>query len=347
MWRVLLDLLAATKRPLVVVDFETAGLGGAPPVEFAVLIWAPWRTPETDEETARVRLLVPPGLTSASSVRLNPGQPIDPGAMAVHGITDADVAGCPLWSDLEVRAYFQGLAAGNAAEGEGPAIWVGHNLQNADLAWGRRWGYFPPVEVDAADTLRMRYRLGREHPFPLAVDCIDPVYSELMPPGASYIPAIGFGLDAYAANLTGLHVGLVGQRPDGAHGALADACATARVFARLIDLWSPVWPARVQSLPAESNLRALLAAWDAPEPGAVSWDGWLTEDRFCAKDPLMSKGYAWRKGKHKGRPADCDPSYRAWVSGLPRVPTGNDGEAWCSQHTADILAGQRPVAVVR
>jgi DNA polymerase III epsilon subunit-like protein len=336
MWRVLLDLLAAAKRPLVVVDFETAGLGGAPPVEFAVMIWAPWRTPEDDEETTHVRSLVPPGLTYACSQRLNPGQPIDPGAMAVHGITDADVAGCPLWSDLEVQAFFQGLAAGDAAEGEGPAIWLGHNLQNADLAWGRRWGYFPPTEVDAVDTLRMRYRLGREHPFPLAVDgpdCVDARVSD----GPGHIPAIGWGLDAFAANLTGLHVGLVGQRPEASHGALADACATARVFARLIDLWSPVWPARVQGYAPELNLKALLAAWDEPEAGCVSWDGWL------AWTPDKS-GFVWRKGKFRGQPAHRD----AFVLDLPRLPTGDDAKPyWCSQHTADILAGLRPVAVVR
>lgn len=335
MWRVLLDLLTATKRPLVVVDFETAGLSGAPPVEFAVLIWAPWRTPEMDEETTRIRSLVPPGLWYACSQRLNPGGPIDPSTTAVHGITDEDVAACPLWSDIAVKAFFQGLAAGDAAEGEGPAVWVGHNLQNADLAWGRRWGYFPPVEVDAVDTLRMRYRLGREYPFPMAVDALESVGAGSM----DLAMCVGYGLDAFAANLTGMHVGLCGHRPDNAHGALADVCATARVFARMIDLWSPVWQPRVSSVPASVNLTALLAAWDAPEPGAVSWDGWLAA--------APSGGFTWRKGKHRGAAIDCDPGYRRWVSDLPRLPSGNDGEAWCSQHTADILAGQRPVAVVR
>lgn len=343
MWRVLLDLLAAARRPLVVVDFETAGLGGAPPVEFAVLIWAPWRTPEDDEETRAMRPHVPPGLTYACSQRLNPGQPIDPGATAVHGITDADVAACMPFSDLTVRGFFQGLAAGDAAEGDGQAVFVGHNVQAADLAWGRRWGYFPAAEVDAVDTLRMRYRLGKEHPFPLSVDCIDSVHAGRLPEGARYIPAVGFGLDAFAANLTGLHVGLCGVRPEGAHGAMADAAATARVLARMLDLWAPLWPARVVGLGADGNLRALLAALDAPEPGAVSWDGWLAEDRFSA-DPLCSKGYVWRKGKFKGRPAHRDQ----WVLDLPRLPTGiNETGWWCSQHTADILAGLRPMAAVR
>lgn len=337
MWRVLLDLLAAARRPLVVVDFETAGLGGAPPVEFAVLIWAPWRTPEDDEETRAMRPHVPPGLTYACSQRLNPGQPIDPGTTAVHGITDADVAGCMAYSDLTVRGFFQGLAAGDAAEGDGPAVFVGHNAQASDLAWGRRWGYFPAAEMDAVDTLRMRYRLGKEHPFPLSVDVVDPpAPSWVAGAGGWGCPAIGFGLDAFAANLTGLHVGLCGVRPEGAHGAMADAAATARVVARMLDLWAPLWPARVATLGADGNLRALLAALDAPEPGAVSWDGWLSSE---------SSGYVWRKGRYKGRPAHRDQ----YVLDRPRLPTGLDGLDgwWCSQHTADILAGLRPMAAVR
>lgn len=332
MWRVLLDLLAAARRPLVVIDFETAGLGGAPPVEFAVLIWAPWRTPEDDEETRTMRPHVPPGLTYACSQRLNPGQPIDPGATAVHGITDADVAGCMPYSDLTVRGFFQGLATGDAAEGDGPAVFVGHNAQAADLAWGRRWGYFPAAEVEAVDTLRMRYRLGKEHPFPLSVDATPPVCDG----DALHVPAIGFGLDAFAANLTGLHVGLCGVRPEGAHGAMADAAATARVLARMLDLWAPLWPARVAGLGADGNLRALLAALDAPEPHMVSWDGWLVR--------TAGGGHEWRKGKFKGQPAHRDQ----WVLDLPRLPTGiNETGWWCSQHTADILVGLRPMAAVR
>ena len=31
---------------------------------------------------------------------VNPGVPIEPGAQAVHGITDADLAGAPTWADV-------------------------------------------------------------------------------------------------------------------------------------------------------------------------------------------------------------------------------------------------------
>ena len=55
MWRRVLDLITRTRRPLVFFDFETAGLSGAPPVEFAALVWAPWCEPEMDALSVRAR----------------------------------------------------------------------------------------------------------------------------------------------------------------------------------------------------------------------------------------------------------------------------------------------------
>lgn len=324
MWRRLLDLLTAARRPLVVVDFETAGLSGAPPVEYAVLIWAPWREPEQDEETRATRPLVPPGLTYASSQRLHPRRAIDPGAMAVHGIRDEDVALCMPYDCEQVRGFFHALAAGDATENEGPAVWCGHNAQGADIAWMRLWGYLPDAEVDAIDTMRIARRLAKEHPFPMSPDLAD-----------GLAPCVGHGLDAYASSLTGLHVGLLGTRPDGAHGAMADGAATARCLARMLDLWDLLWPPAQKGVSPTAALAAMLAALDAPEPGATSWDGWLT---------ATPAGYVWRKGKFRDRPAHRDD----WVLRLPRLPTGIDGESWwCSQQTADILAGLRPMAAVR
>ena len=324
MWQVLLDILSAVRRPLVVVDFETAGLGGAPPVEFAVLIWAPWRAPEDDETTRRVRHLVPPGLTYACVQRLDPGQAIDPGATRIHGIKDADVrgVGLPAWNDLEVQGFFRGLAAGDAAE--------------ADLPWARRWGYLPPDELDTIDTLRLVRRLAREMPHPMTVDMVAPFDGEI----AACVPAISWGLDPFAATLAGAHVALLGERPQDAHGALHDCAATARVLARALDLWSPLWPPRRADVPASANLSALLACLDAPPPGQVSWDGWLECDPLA----VPGTGYTWRMGKFKGAPAHRDN----YVMDMPRNPTGDDAKRWwCSQHTADILAGLRPVAVAR
>lgn len=347
MWDTLLRLLAAARRPLVVIDFETAGLSGAPPVEFAALTFAPWEVQDGDETTRKAAAMCPPGLTYAVSKRVNPLCPIDPDATRVHGISDADVRGEQRFDDLEIKAFFQGLAAGDegwtgaggdaATDGNpvGPAVFVGHNIASADAPWARRWGYLPPAEVDMIDTIRVVRRLQRTYPHPLAVDILGGY-------GATGMPCIEWGLDVFGASLAGCHVALLGHRPAEEHGALADCCATARVLARILDAWSPCWPPLISTVPATANLSALLACLGAPEPGLVSWDGWLRESEIDGVP-----GFRWAKGKHRGLQAYCDPGYRRWVSDLPRLPSGNDGEAWCSQHTADILAGQRPVAVVR
>ena len=332
MWRHLLNLLRDARRPLVVLDFETAGLGGAPPVEFAVLVWSPWEEPQDDEETRRVARLVPPGLTYAASMRLDPGQPIDPGATAVHKITDADVRGCQRYDDLELRAFFQTYASGEAGDtGCGPAVFCGHNAAEADVPWAQRWGYLPHVPLDVVDTMRIVRRLQKAQPFPLAHDLLTPVSAQDGEATLVYINCDGFGLDAYASSLVGSHVALLGERPEESHGAMADACSTARVLCRLLDLWSPMWPPHRSDLPASANLTALLAALDAPPPGQVSWDGWLAES--------PTGGYTWRMGKFRGKPAHRDD----YILKLPRSPTGDDATRWwCSQHTADILQGLRP-----
>ena len=339
MWQRLLDLLAAARRPLVVLDFETAGLGGAPPVEFAALVYSPWEPQVDDEETHRVAGLVPPGLTYAVQMRLDPLHPVDPGATRVHRIRDEDVRGKTAYNDLEVVGFFQGYASGDAADGVGPAVWVGHNAAGADVPWARRWGYLPDAGLDVIDTMRVVRRMQREMPYPLALDVLTPL--ALGHPGA--VDCAFNGLDAYASSLTGAHVALLGERPDEAHGAMADCQATARVLCRLLDLWTPMWPPGRLDVPASTNLGALLASLDQPEPGRVSWDGWLADD----ESRLQGTGYVWGKGKHRGQPAETDPSYRQWVASLPRRPTGDDGAAWCSQHTADILSGLRPMAVAR
>ncbi len=334
MWRHLLNLLREARRPLVVVDFETAGLGGKPPVEFALLVWSPWEEPQDDEETRRVARLVPPGLTYAVSMRLDPGQPIDPGAVKMHKITDADVRGCTRYDDLEVRCFFQQYASGEAGDsGSGPAVWVGHNAAEADFPWAQRWGYLPPVDLDVVDTMRVMRRMQKAQPFPLALDDLTPLHLGTQ---LAVSQCVEDGLDAYASSLIGSHVAVCGARPRESHGAMADACSTARVLCRLLDLWSPMWPPTRSDLPASANLSALLAALDAPPPGQVSWDGWLEEGD--------AGGYAWRYGKYKGAPAHRD----SYVMDLPRRPTGDDANRWwCSQHTADILRGLRPRAVAR
>ena len=78
------------ERPLAFIDVESTGL---------------------DPRTARiVRLtvlkLMPDGTEQVKSVLIRPGEPISPGAIAVHGLADADVQDAPPF-----RAYARALAA--------------------------------------------------------------------------------------------------------------------------------------------------------------------------------------------------------------------------------------------
>src|SRR5262245_15550853 len=70
-------------RPLVILDLETTGLD-------------PWA--DRVLEVAGLRL-DPARRPWPWLRRLDPGRPIPPPATAVHGITDADVAGCPCFGE--------------------------------------------------------------------------------------------------------------------------------------------------------------------------------------------------------------------------------------------------------
>lgn len=70
--------------PLAILDTETTGLGPTARVIEVAVVHMDFRS------LPRV----------AFSARLNPGCPIEPGASAVHGITDADVADAPTFADI-------------------------------------------------------------------------------------------------------------------------------------------------------------------------------------------------------------------------------------------------------
>lgn len=76
-------------RPLVVLDTETTGLDARTErlVEIAAIKYTPGRVPRV------------------FCRRLHPGRAIPPQATAVHGITDADVAGCPQFAEVAPRLF--------------------------------------------------------------------------------------------------------------------------------------------------------------------------------------------------------------------------------------------------
>lgn len=333
MWQRLLNLITAVRRPLVVLDFETSGLNGAPPVEYAVAIWAPWQAPADDPTTTRARRAAPPKLTYAATSRLNPGGPIHPDAQRVHGITAEDVRGAMPWNDIGLQAVFRSLAVGDPdAEGgpEGPAVFVGHNAAESDVPWAQTWGYLPtdPAPI-VIDTMRMQRRLVKDHPHPLHPDV----------PNMRCCPAIGHGLEPYATSLIGLHTALFGDPASESHGAVADVLSTARCLAAMLDLWAPLWPGPVATEDPAAALDALLARLNAPPPNALSWDGWLRVDRDTGA--VTWGGKARKVGE--GAPLTADRGYADWVMSLPSAPTGRNGDAWCSDATrAAIVAARTP-----
>jgi len=330
MWSRLLDLCYLTRRPLVFVDYETAGLGGKPPVEFAFAYWAPWAEPSMDEVSVAARAVAPPGLTYAATGRLDPGVPIDPEAQRVHGISAADLKGCPRYDDIEVSAAFRSLATGDAEAGEGAAVWAGHNLAESDIPWSQIWGYLPPGPIECLDTMRLQRRLSKDMPLPPAPDAIykDGAWSQ----GPCYCPAIVHGLAPYAASLVGLHTAIYGEPATGSHGALPDVLASARCLAGLLDLWGPIFPGACTTEDPHAALAAIIAEANRPRLGVLSIDGWIAVDRDTGVK-------TWARGKHEGLPTKFDRGYAEWVVSLPSSPTGINGKAWCSDETRAALFG--------
>ena len=126
------------------LDFETTGLdsGAERVVELGAIRFA--LGPEGPEEEASIASLV------------NPGMPIPPRAVSIHGITDEEVAGAPSFG--EVAPSLLALSAG--------ATIVAHNA-GFDLSFLRaelgRFGLTrPPTET--ADTLALSRRAFPDRP---------------------------------------------------------------------------------------------------------------------------------------------------------------------------------------
>ena len=77
------------ERPLAFFDIESTGV-----------------VPQRDRIVEIAVMKIMPDGTGRTTVRrLNPGMPIPPGATAIHGITDADVADCPHFGDIAEKLF--------------------------------------------------------------------------------------------------------------------------------------------------------------------------------------------------------------------------------------------------
>jgi len=160
-------------RPLLVFDLETTGTSVAD---------------DRIVELAVVRLL-PDGSRQSRAWRMNPGMPIPPAATAVHGLCDADVAGCPRFAELaeELAAVFEGCDL------------AGFNCERFDI---------PLLRAEFA-------RTGRSFPAP----------------DVAVVDAFGIFVKREPRDLGAAVRTFLGREHVGAHGAAADAEATADVLA--------------------------------------------------------------------------------------------------------------------
>lgn len=333
MWNRLLSLLVATRRPLVFVDFVTAGHGGKPPVSYALAYWAPWAPPETDAVSTALRARCPPGLTYATHGLLNPECPIDPAVQQDNSISDADVQGCRSYRDLEIAGLFRALDAGDAAQGEGRAIWAGHSIAEG-MPWMWNWGYLPnyhsPAPPAFVSTIRLQLRLTVDHPFPLLPDAYT---------AGVKAPCIGHGLKPYSWRLEGLHTALFGDpatgSPDDPTHAMAGISATVNCLAVMMELWAPLLPHAVTGEDPHEALALLLAALAAPPKDLLAWDCWVNVDRDTGA--LTWSNESSSAAGCIGQPLNADVDHANWVAALPSAPTGRDGDAWCSDATRTAI----------
>ncbi len=121
-------------RPMVSFDLETTGLDIAS---------------DRIVEICCVKLHID-GRREVRTQRLNPGRPIAPQATAVHGITDADVAGSPRFEQAaaDLHAFFVGCDL------------TGFNIEHFDLPlltneFGRAGRTFPAPDTKVIDSFRI------------------------------------------------------------------------------------------------------------------------------------------------------------------------------------------------
>ena len=132
----------------------------------------------------------------------NPGKPIDPGAAAIHGISDAQVANSP--SAYDVLAYLAEIVA-YYSQGR-VAFTVGFNSSNFDLPMANHILGHPAFTIPHIDVLRMV-----RHKFP------------------EVRGALG------GKKLTELYEVFLGKPLENAHDAVADIGATLDLLGALLE----------------------------------------------------------------------------------------------------------------
>jgi len=295
-------------RPIVFFDFETSGLTDADrPCEIAAIVMsAAGGADPSDPDVATVLGLLPVHLHRYVSMvmhgRCHPGVRIKAGAQAIHGISDADVAGAPRFDDFSIVEMFRGLESAGAA-------WAGHNIIGFDLRMAARCGYLAANSAALVfDTMAIFASLKSYAPGPRCPEYFAPDDSM---EGALYKPLIGeahpLGLKAFAGSLEALHLALTGAAMEGAHGALADTAATVRVFDALINGWTTT-ETRDAWL---DDLRVMLK----PPPGYVGSSGWLKAIVGVDGDAI---DYEIQKGKARGYElSEADRGLVKWIADLP------------------------------
>lgn len=117
---------------------------------------------------------------------------------------------------------------------------------------------------------------------------------------AVHCPAVSHGLRPYALSLEGPTTGLFGDPADHGHGALVDAVTSALCFWAMLHLWAPMFPGIVTGEDPHAALAALLNVVNAPLPGALHPDGWLTRN---ALGPLDGRVASTRAAPSRATPA--------------------------------------------
>lgn len=253
----MLNRLFNLTRPLFVLDTETTG---------------------TDPERDRVievgfQQWDATGMVKEWRTLVDPGVPIPEAASRIHGITDAKVIAC------------RTCGCGR----------YGHEGSDHDF---HRWPRFADLAANLAKGLVDCDFAGQHVRFDLRIIAAEMQRAkvEWSYADARIVDSLELERLAYPRDLGSLHERYVGQKHDGAHGALSDCRATATVLCKQLEAHS--------ALPR-----------DLGELHRAQWPGWIDGSgrfRFDAEgEPRFSQ---W--GKHAGRRMrDVEVSYWDWILG--------------------------------